>query len=777
MNHKNNHLSHRGYSRINRILASAVLIASAFAVLLPASAEPLPPMDNRTDLALGKEVLFSPAPKGTKEKNSGLTDGKISTRADHDLSQDTIAASWSYAGRVNLAVDLGAVCDIDEIAIRLQNGSPVYTTNSGRMFPGWVEAFVSDDGEQYTKVAEFSHWNAGEFEKFGIGQERGSTWIDTLRFKNLKARGRWVGLRFYSTARSFSDELYVFGSSAAGKNDVSNSAVKATGFSVKHPEFYFHKPYLELANNIPLPVPVGFNVPADKERADLAVDIDVPPGVELKGGIIASQSAESIKPQTLPDGWQRYSFSSSQKVAARYKGRLFLQASSWKDGQEGELRYRFTDQNWQSPSLTIPIRAVHVPAAPRLKKIMTSLGYWNSPTAHWPDDLSTLKTIGINTYSVMAPPDKTEVPQATLKAIDAARKQGFFISSAMYGPLRPMLSEHLKDRKTGGEGAEVFDIFADGTYGTRLCPSYRGKYYWQEIDRFAHIMAAIKPDFSTEDLELWANYTGFEKCVRCQADQKKSGLSWDDWKKAKAKEISGDIVKRTKELLKAAGKNSFDTGIYNVSPEHVYDGGFFDFDQLYPDIITQSQGSTYTSLQPADITYIGDKARNARQHMKHSDGMPIMTPGDAGTFPGKNLEWAILECYTNGSRGIWFWSDRMWDSEDLIAYNKVVRAIAPVEDIIVDGDLVGQSAVVDGPGRISGMKLDSRMVLLAADYFGKSGGTMKLHLDVTQKSTLRDLFSGETIGAPLEAGAQTVSIPLNGESARLVEVVPVTDTK
>jgi len=775
MNHKNMSPLRRGNTMVNRILVFSVLIASSFGILLPAtitSAAPLPPMKDRTDLALGKEVLFSPAPSGTKAANSGLTDGKISTCADHDLSQDPIAASWSYAGRVNLAVDLGKVCDINEIAIRLQNGSPGYTTNAGRMFPGWVEAFVSDDGERYTKVAEFSQWNANDFKKFGISQERDSTWIDCLRFKDLKARGRWVGLRFYSTARTYSDELYVFGSPSTAPTNVPNLAVKATGFSVKHPEFYFHKPYLELANNIPLPVPVGFNVPADREKADLAVDIDVPPGVELKSGVIASQSAESIKPKALPDGWRRYSFSSSQKVAARFKGRLYLQATSWKDGQQGELRYRFTDQNWQSPELSVPIRAVNVPEAPRLKKIMASLGYWNSPTDNWPEELRALKTIGVNTYSVMAPSDKTEVPKNTLTAIEAARKQGFFISSAMYGPLRPMLRDHLKDRKTGGEGAEVFDVFANGTYGTKLCPSYRGKYYQQEIDRFAHLMAVIKPDFSTEDLELWANYTGFENCLRCQADHNTSGLSWEDWKQEKAKEISADIVDRTKELLKAAGKNSFDTGIYNVSPEHIYDGGFFNFDKLYPNIITQSQGSTYSSLQPADITFIGDKARNARQHMKHSDVMPIMTPGDAGTFPGENLEWAILECYTNGSRGIWFWSERAWDSEDLIAYNKVIRAIAPVEDIIVDGDLVGQSAIVDGPGRISGMKLDSKMVLLASDYFSKSDGSIKLHLDIPKKSTLRDLFSGETIGVPLDAGSQTVSIPLNGQRARLLEVLP-----
>jgi hypothetical protein len=114
----------------------------------------------------------------------------------------------------------------------------------------------------------------------------------------------------------------------------------------------------------------------------------------------------------------------------------------------------------------------------------------------------------------------------------------------------------------------------------------------------------------------------------------------------------------------------------------------------------------------------------------------------------------------------------MWDSEDLIAYNKVLRAIAPVEDVIVKGDLVGSSATIDGAGRVSGMELGNRMMLLAADYFGKSDGTVKINLTLPAKSTLRDLFTGETIGKVLLAGKQNVSIPLNGQRARLLEVVP-----
>ena len=164
--------------------------------------------------------------------------------------------------------------------------------------------------------------------------------------------------------------------------------------------------------------------------------------------------------------------------------------------------------------------------------------------------------------------------------------------------------------------------------------------------------------------------------------------------------------------------------------------------------------------------------RKDRAQLPHSDVMPWITPGDAGTFSGDDFQWALLECYTNGSSGIWFWSSRMWDSEDLIAYNKVIRAIAPVEDVIVRGDLVGAAAKIEGAGRVSGMKLGSRMLLLTADYFGKSHGTLKVKLNLPAKSSLRDLLTGDDVANELPAGSQTVSVSLNGQRARLLEVVP-----
>ena len=209
--------------------------------------------------------------------------------------------------------------------------------------------------------------------------------------------------------------------------------------------------------------------------------------------------------------------------------------------------------------------------------------------------------------------------------------------------------------------------------------------------------------------------------------------------------------------------------MYDVRPGGVYQQ-LFNFDALYPAILNESQTSTYTSLQPADIILIGDEIRKDRARLPHSDVMPWISPGDAGVFPGDNFQWALLECYANGARGIWFWSSRMWDSEDLIAYNKVIRAIAPLEEVIVKGNLVGADAVIEGAGRVSGMKLGNRMMLLAADYFGNSDGTLKVQLKVSARSTLRDLMTGETVGKVLLPGKNLVNIPLNGQRARLLEV-------
>jgi hypothetical protein len=726
-----------------------------------AMASQSPATQDRTNLALGKKVAFSPIPnspltaKGETDPTD-LTDGKLSERPDHQLWFESSAVGWEYGGRVNLAVDLGQECDIDEIAIRLLGGG-VASTGGAMCFPGWVEALVSSDGEHYTKVSEFSRWNKDEFDKFGIVQKQGECNVDTLRFKDMKAHGRYVGFRIYGSSVLASDELYVYGTPSAEQHPAVSKA--KDGFTISHPQVYFHKPTLELATNVTLPVPVGLAVP-QSEGAAVTLRLILPPGVKIAGGAVGGVNA------TAHNG-NEYLFTAKEGKTDKVFGRLYLIADGWKNGQQGALRYSFDDGNWNSGPLTIPIRAIQVPIAPRLRKIMATMGWWPSTSVGWTDQLRSLKTLGINTYNVFGqwlPKDHND-PRWSM--LEEARKQGFFISN-IDSPLHELVNSH-PDQK------EIYDQFEDGTVGKHLCISYRGQYYQEEIQRYAKIMAAVRPDFSSQDIELWgwAGPTDSVKCTRCLADYTASKAgSWAKWQQGKGTQIIHDLITAARQAVKEAGGNpDFNTGGYDFRPDQVYQQ-LFDFNSLYPKLQSVSQVSVYSSLQAADLEYLGNETRTDRSKLPRSDVMPWNTPGDAGTFPGETFTWALLEHYCNGASGIWFWSSRMWDSEDLIAYNKVIRAIAPVEEVIVDGQLVGKDAAVDGPGRVSGMKLDGRMVLLIADYYGKTDGSVRLTLNLSKPSTLRDLFTGQSVGGPLSVGEQKIVIQLEEARARLLELVP-----
>ncbi|NQT15364.1 MAG: hypothetical protein HQ582_21590, partial [Planctomycetes bacterium] len=621
-----------------------------------------PPADGRRNLALGRAVVFAPAPNyrltGRGESDAtDLTDGKLTRREDRAIWFDSSAVGWSYGGRVNLAVDLGQPTRIDEIAIRLLGGSP----QAGVSIPGWIEAFVSHDGENYFKVAECSRWRQGDFQRFGVPDEAGTAWIHCLRFTDLDVSGRWVGLRMYAGGLSASDELYVFGSTAQSAGPAP-SAGEATDFAVSRPQPYFHKPELVIATNVPAPVPVGIVMPDDgRSKGALRVTVDVPPGVELRGGQLGSVDPERVELEGA-DGGTRYRFAVSAASSTKVLGRLYLQAPGWEDGQTGSLRYRFAQEGWESTEQEVPLRAVDVPPAPRLKRIKAGLGWWSAAaTAQWPDALDTWELIGLNTFPMFAQWMKTDDPLWQLA--DEARRRGFFMVN-IDSPIHRMLDRRKKE-------PEIFCQFEDGGRGERLCPSYRGPFYEEEIERFAKAMGRARPHFASLDVELWGWQGPLDcpKCTRCRKDFEASGLdSWDSWKLAKGDQMWRDLVTAARAEVAEAGGPEFEIGGYDFRAGSAYQS-VWSVDRLYPKWIQTSQVSTYSCLYPYHLELIGNEVREDRRGLPHSDVLPWLSPGDAGTFPGESLQWALLECYANGARGVYFWSSRVWDAESVIAYN------------------------------------------------------------------------------------------------------------
>ncbi len=733
--------------------------------------EPQPgDLDPEQNIALGTTVSYAPTAdyRLTHEEGTDpvdLTDGELSDHHRGHLWFQSKCVGWSYPGRANLSLDLGQIEPIDEIAIRFQGGSP----QSGICTPVWIAAVVSDDGETWRRVGEYSTFRRGDREKFGVPRNEGEAWVHRFRFDDLQTRGRYVGLSIYGTAVTVADEMYVFrGDHDPQACDMQVSPVMA--FSTERPQMYLHKPYLAFTTNVTTPNPVGIITPPEFEEEDVAVTLELPPGVELlDGGGFGRKGADDDTPaeplsavegQSIEDGWTRYQWSGSAPGSTKTWGRLFI-TGDWEDGQEGEMRCRLTyADGTEAPISAVPLRAIEVPETPQPDDLIVGLSWYGlGAVLSWPDGLDAFEHLGLNTVTnfvhwIADRDDEREVAQWDLW--EDARERGFKL-------LQIDSTFHRMHRAD-----EIYCQFEDGTHGSRLCPSYRGQYYEEELDRVSEQVAMAKPDYLFCDIEVW-NWRGptdSRECTRCGEDFAQSGFeTWDEWQLEKGFEMWTDVVTAVDAGLMGAGAGPIEYGVYDWVPGHNYQKTW-PFDRFYPDYVQSAQPSTYSPLYWYHIELVGDEARESREQLDGPHVLPWITPGDGGTFDGERFRYALLECFCNGARGMNFWSGRVWDAENLAAYSRTIRNLEPVEHILMAGELL-EGAEMRTAGRISGVTADGEMVILVADYYRDAGGPVTVTLPAEGAMTATDLDTGEQLQV---SAAGELVVPLEDERARVFHV-------
>jgi len=725
-------------------------------------------LDPEQNVALGKTVSYAPAPDyrltaRADTDAADLTDGKLSDHHRGHLWFESKCVGWSYGGRANLSLDLGRVEPIREIAIRVQGGSP----QAGICTPVWMAALVSDDGRTWRRAGEYSTFNRDDNQRFGVPRHEGKAWVHRFRFDGLQTRARYVGLSLYGAGLTVADELYVFrGTHDPAACDVAELPV--VDFSVSRPQMYLHKPYLCFTTNINTPNPVGMTAPPGFEPEPAAVTLEVPPGVALidGGGFgrgrdgIPAEPMSKLEGRAIADGWMRYDWAGRATGNTKTWGRLFL-SGDWKHGQTGHLRYRLTYADGsKAPAITVPLEAIEVPETPQPEELIVGLGWYSlDALASWPGGLEAFEHLGFNTVtSFVHWMRRRDAPRSAAKRElwERARQEGFKLLDI------DSTFHRMADKD------EVYCQFEDGTHGGRLCPSYRGKYYRAEIERVARQAAMARPHYLFADVELWGwrGPVDAEKCTRCQADFKRSGFETRDaWQLQKGLDMWSDAAKAICEAVAKAGGPDVELGVYDWVPGHHYQKTW-PFDRLYPEYLQSAQPSTYTPLYWYHLMLVGDEARRSRARLPRPDVLPWISPGDAGTFDGERFRYALLECFCNGSRGINFWSGRVWGAENLAAYSRVIRNLQPVEDILLTGDLL-EGAGVQSAGRISGVVADGAMVILVADYRQEADGTVRVTLPVDGPKTATDLDTDEDL--PVTAGGG-LTVPLEGVRARLLHV-------
>lgn len=703
------------------------------------------------NIAAGRPCTFAPAPNyglttrgGTD--SSDLTDGRLTERPDQQMWFESHAVGWSHVPVANVRLDLGRVQPINEVVIRVLGGS----LQPGITHPTFVRVLVSDDDQTYHRVAEFSRWQPGDDERFGIPGTEGKAWVHPLRFEDLKTRGRYVGLVIGGTGLTCSDELYVY----KGAHDpaaVRFDAASAVDFSVSRPQISFLKPFLVLPTGIASPQPFGL-LDASGVQRQATLQVETPEQVQILSPECAQEKVEAGIRYSIPV--------ETQGSSVMPRGRLYMR-SSLQPGTTAPLRYWLDWGDGRSVPSTIQVRVADMPPAPECKRMMMALGWWAlSGTYEWPNGLQAHRAVGLNTLSTftmwMDPEDEV------LWALgEEGRRQGFKMLN-VDSTWHRMISRHKDDKS-------IYCQFADGATNTRLCPSYRGPWYQEELQRVAGECARLKPDYLSTDVELW-NWQGpvdAEKCTRCQADKQGSGIAtWEDWKLQKGYEMWKDLHDAVQAAVKQAGGKPLEMGCYDWRPGSNYQF-FWPFDRLYKDgFLHNSQVSTYTPLYAYHIGLVGDAAREDRAKLPRTEGLPWLTPGDAGAFTAEALRCAMLECFLNGSRGIHFWSNRYWDGEYLLGYNQAVREVAAVEDIIVDGALFTKAQVAP-PARVSGMIRGNDIALLVGQYETETPVTVAVTLEVPVACDVVETLFGQKVGE-LKAGQQQLPVKLERHRSKVL---------
>ncbi|MCE5228093.1 hypothetical protein LLG95_00660, partial [bacterium] len=648
------------------------------------------PKAEPANLAYQKKARFSQAGWGTSPNTTDtlkMTDGKLCARPDLNMRADRpTCVNFNYPGLVQLSVDLGKPEEIGEVAIRFSGGS----REQGTQFPVWVKLVASDDGVKYYSVAGYSRFTPGDQEKYGVPREAGKAFIHKLRFKDANIRARYVGIEFYGSAYFGTDELYVLAGDAGAKyKDVSK--LKPCDFSITSPRMYFHKPYSVLANNLDAPMPIGMLMPA-RFSEKVTVTIDLPKGVKFVAGHIGGAPVAKAVGKKVDHGFTRYTFPCTARNAKDWS-RVFIRDGA-KCGKKSAMRYQLAYGNYQSPLMEQPIVARTMTSAPQPKRMMTGLVYVPmANTLDWPDVLNVERSLGFNILSVFSKSTQFDDP-AVAAMIAKFRNAGFKIVNI----------DNSFEAMDARNNAEVTCQFGNGKHGRRICPSYRGPLYEKELQRISDEFAAARPDIFSPDIELWDSNgpTDSKRCTRCQADYKASGAkSWDAWWLMKGEEMIHDFVNTIRDRAKELGIKPPYLGVYDFRPNDNYNL-VYPFNRFYPEWLDNSQVSTYTAYYPYNVVFTGNEARKDRQALPRTDQMPWLTPGDAGTFPGEMFTWALMECYANGSRGVNFWSSRMWDPELLDAHARATKMVAPVENVIIDGDLV-KGVSCNPEMRVSGM--------------------------------------------------------------------------
>ncbi len=689
-----------------------------------------------TNLALGKTLLLMPEADYTLTKDAkdvtDLTDGKLSTSLDDLIWWDRNAVGWAWInGAVLVRIDLGSEQPVDRLVIRLLGGAG----GSARMkFPNQFDVYVSKDGKTYYTAASMSKVTPAEqtqsdFKKYYYLEENGETDCSTYMYPfdlSIQADARYIILKMVPpNATLYADELSVI--KADERTASFNVAYRGKGREIPLSGMTIsaRDGVVNVINNVLVPHTFVLDDmrPGDEQKkhpvSEVQMVLELPEGLEIVSPKITMEpvtvNRNSYKRALLPMENRGSGFYPTPVFfrANRKEFSIPLRVYARIGGVDHFVTETPIDAHWELPVIPEPFKRLHV-----------SLGWMAEVYAlAWPDYFENWRRLGFNAvnsfpcYSVRTQEYKQNPKWFTEKInfLDAALNKGFKVIM-VDSPMHEMVRGHKP-------GSEVFcDVpgQAANTLPNDPCPSYRGKYYKEEMNRIAECARISAPDIVFNDMELFER--NGEKCLNCKAAAEKQGKDVKEFLLECKTELNKNIRDAIYRGAVTAGKKEMPPiGGYHRQPidRFAFGENFF---RIYPDYLNIAMPSLYVAGQAA---VVHDNIKRNYLLLKKKDIIPWLTAGTFGKFESYKIEQMVLEALLNGSRGITYFAYSDFAQAPLGYYYhaKALAAIRPYEDLIMDGDVLELSGS-NKEMLYSGIRRGQEMLLLVGNYLNASETTL-----------------------------------------------------
>jgi|GEM_PF-475092 len=712
------------------------------------------------NLALGKRARYSLTPDygltTDAKDNDQLTDGKLSTRGDDKIWFDSDAVGWYDSARptqgLNILIDLGSIQPVGKVVARFLSGGE----QGSLLAPNEMSVVASEDGKQFYKVASLVKLMPAERDRadqpgnYYIAED-GTAYVYPFAFP-LKVRARYIGLTVVgATDAVFCDEIAVlkgnFPSSAASKFTPDHRVSFVTEGIIFGPM----KPKLAIATNIN--VPNFFRTldcrPAEARSKEAVCVIELPAQVEF----LVSDASKGIKSEDFEaDGVKQKRWSFPMPSKGELWQKAFYLSIKGKLPKNPKAVFYARCEGFEPNRVTLPLIPIKIPKVPQLDSMHISLAWMSENDAlDWPNFFDAWKQMGFNAVNTFPRYWYGKIKPDVAAWLDEARKRGFKVIYSE-SPFHVMGSDHPNEPEMNSQLA--------GGSSQNPCPSYRGRFYQEEIKRVGDCYEMCAGDFVFYDIEYW--YNGAREaglCSRCLEWQAKSRKSMDECLVDMGAQMKSDMYNEIQARSKKLGRKMPIIGMYDLNASDPVYESVDDFNLEYPKLIQVSQPSLYCLNR---IQYAHDTVRADFEALKGKKGviLPWLTAGTYGEADSSAIEALILECFMNGATGITYYCFTDFDTAlDYQAHALALAAIAPYQKLFLNG--TSCKVKVDAPGVLASGWWNGRdeMLLLLGNYDNSLPASVKVKLPFSRVRTIKDALNGKIL--PVDK-VLNVKIPAKG---------------